>query len=65
LIITLSQNSTGNVITELAGVVVKRVPDDEGYERFEPQLTEQLLEVHRRLTEADPGEGIETPCWPA
>jgi hypothetical protein len=27
-------------------------------------LIEQLLEVRRRLIEADLGEGIETPYWP-
>jgi len=64
MIVTISQNSIGNAITELLGVVVKRVPDAEAYERFEPQLIEQLLEVRRRLIEADLGEGIETQYWP-
>ena len=65
LIVTISQNSIGNAITELLGVVVKRVPDAGAYERFEPQLIGQLLEVRRRLIEADLGEGIETSYWPA
>jgi hypothetical protein len=65
LIVTISQNSIGNAITELLGVVVKRVPDAAAYERFEPALIEQLLEVRRRLVEADLGEGIETAYWPA
>ena len=52
-IVTISQNSIGNAITERLGVVVKRVPDAAAYERFEPQLIEQLLEVRRRLIEAD------------
>lgn len=64
LIVTISQNSIGNAITELLGVVVKRVPDAEAYERFEPRLIEQLLEVRRRLIEADLGEAIETSYWP-
>ena len=65
LIVTISQNSIGNAITELLGVVVKRVPDEEAYASFEPALVEQLLEVRRRLVEADLGEGIATPHWPA
>jgi len=65
LIVTISQNSIGNAITELLGVVVKRLPDEEAYASFEPALVEQLLEVRRRLVEADLGEGIATPHWPA
>jgi len=65
LIVTISQNSIGNAITELLGVVVERLPDASGYEQFEPRLVEQLLEIRRRLVEADLGEGIETPYWPA
>lgn len=65
LLVTISQNSIGNAITELLGVVVKRVPDAEGYARFEPRLLERLLEVRRRLIEADLGEGIATAYWSA
>ncbi|HNQ04274.1 MAG TPA: hypothetical protein PKH69_06640 [Thiobacillaceae bacterium] len=65
LIVTISQNSIGNAITELLGVVVKRVPDAEGYARTEPALIDRLLEVRRRLVEADLGEGIATPYWAA
>lgn len=65
LIVTISQNSIGNAITELLGVVVKRQPDAEAYEQAEPALIERLLEVRRRLIAADLGEGIETPHWPA
>ncbi|MEA3273867.1 MAG: hypothetical protein U9Q81_00900, partial [Pseudomonadota bacterium] len=65
LIVTISQNSIGNAITELLGVVVKRVPDAEGYEVFEPRLIERLLEVRKRLIEADLGDGIETAYWAA
>ncbi len=65
LIVTISQNSIGNAITELLGVVVKRVPDAEAYGRAEPALIAQLLEVRRRLVEADLGEGIATPYWAA
>ncbi|MFC1684692.1 hypothetical protein ACFL0R_04360 [Pseudomonadota bacterium] len=64
LIVTISQNSIGNAITELLGVVVNRTPDAEAYERSEPQLIEHLLEVRRRMVEADLGEGIETKYWP-
>ena len=65
LIVTISQNSIGNAITELLGVVVKRVPDATAYEQFEPRLIEKLVEVRRRLSEADLGEGIATAYWGA
>jgi len=65
LIVTISQNSIGNAITELLGVVVNRQPDAEAYARAEPALLEQLLEVRRRLIEADLGAGIATAQWPA
>ena len=64
LIVTISQNSIGNAITELLGVVVKRVPDAEAYEKDEPALITQLLEVRKRLIESDLGDGIETKYWP-
>ena len=64
LIVTISQNSIGNAITELLGVVVNRIPDEEAYARQEPLLLERLLEVRRRLIEADLGEGIATAYWP-
>ena len=65
LIVTISQNSIGNAITEMLGVVVKRIPDAEAYARAEPALIEKLLEVRRRLIEADLGEGIATQQWDA
>ncbi|MCW9012893.1 MAG: hypothetical protein OQL06_03850 [Gammaproteobacteria bacterium] len=65
LIVTISQNSIGNAITELLGVVVKRTPDAEAYEKDEPALIEKLLDVRKRLIHADLGDGIATPFWPA
>lgn len=65
MIVTISQNSIGNAITELLGVVVKRTPDTTAYEQAEPALIERLLEVRHRLVEADLGEGIETAHWGA
>jgi cation transport regulator ChaB len=65
LIVTISQNSIGNAITELLGVVVRRMPDAEAYAKAEPTLLERLLEVRQRLIEADLGEGIATDYWPA
>jgi hypothetical protein len=62
--VTISQNSIGNAITELLGVVVKRVPDQQAYEQAEPALIEKLLEVRRRLIDADLGQGIKTQFWP-
>lgn len=65
LIVTISQNSIGNAITELLGVVANRRPDAEAYARTEPALLEKLLEVRRRLVEADLGTGIATAQWGA
>jgi hypothetical protein len=64
LIVTISQNSIGNAITELLGVVVNRTPDADAYGQHEPALIERLLEVRRRLIEADLGDGIATAHWP-
>ena len=64
LIVTISQNSIGNAITELLGVVVNRTPDADAYGAAEPALIARLLEVRRRLIEADLGEGIATAYWP-
>jgi hypothetical protein len=64
LIVTISQNSIGNAITELLGVVVSRTPDEDAYAAQEPALIARLLEVRRRLIEADLGEGIATAYWP-
>ena len=63
LIVTISQNSIGNAITELLGVVVKREPNAQAYEQLEPQLIERLLEVRSRLIEADLGDAISTNYW--
>jgi hypothetical protein len=64
LIVTISQNSIGNAITEMLGVVVKRIPDAAAYEADEPRLIEKLLEVRKRLINADLGSAINTPYWP-
>jgi hypothetical protein len=64
LIVTISQNSIGNAITELLGVVVNRVADADAYAKVEPALIARLLEVRCRLVEADLGEGIATAYWP-
>ena len=64
LIVTISQNSIGNAITELLGVVVNRIPDAAAYGQYEPALIERMREVRRRLVEADLGEGIATASWP-
>ena len=64
LIVTISQNSVGNAITELLGIVVRRVADDEAYARAEPALVARLLELRNRLVLAGLGEPIHTPSWP-
>ncbi|SFV86530.1 hypothetical protein MNB_SUP05-SYMBIONT-4-1325 [hydrothermal vent metagenome] len=63
LIVVISQNSIGNAITELLGVVVKREPNAEAYEKAEPALIDKLLQVRSRLVEADLGHGIATKYW--
>jgi hypothetical protein len=63
LIVTISQNSIGNAITELLGVVVKRRPDADAYSQAEPALIAKLMDVRRQLVDADLGEGIATPYW--
>ena len=65
LIVTISQNSIGNAITELLGIVVNRSPDSEAYEKHEPELIKRLLAVRSRLIEADLGSGIGTDYWGA
>jgi hypothetical protein len=62
-IVTISQNSIGNAITELLGVVVKRVPDAAAYEETESRLIEHLLTVRERLVTADLGDPIATEYW--
>lgn len=62
-IVTISQNSIGNAITELLGVVVKRVPDAQAYERTEQSLIAHLLAARQRLISADLGEAIKNRYW--
>jgi hypothetical protein len=63
LVVTISQNSIGNAITELLGVVVNRRPDAEAYEKTEPELIAKLLKLRTRLIDADLGYGIKTKYW--
>lgn len=63
LIVTISQNSIGNAITELLGVVVNRIPDAQAYEKDESALIEKLIKLRSRLIEADLGYGIKTRYW--
>lgn len=63
LIVTISQNSIGNAITELLGVVVNRTPNAKAYEKDEAQLIKKLLKLRTRLIDADLGYGIKTPYW--
>jgi hypothetical protein len=64
LIVTISQNSVGNAITELLGIVVKRIADEERYAKAEPELVRQLLELRTRLVRTNLGTAINTPSWP-
>lgn len=64
LIVTISQNSVGNAITELLGLVVKRQVDTEAYAAVEEGLVNRLLEVRERLQAANLGESLSAPCWP-
>ena len=63
LIVTISQNSIGNAITELLGVVVNRTPDADAYEKTEGELINKLLKLRSRLIDADLGHAIETKHW--
>lgn len=63
LIVTISQNSVGNAITELLGIVVKRVADEEAYAKAEGPLIQQLLELRTRLIRANLGTPITTAKW--
>ena len=62
-IVTISQNSIGNAITELLGVVVERSPDAAAYQHTESELVKRLLEVRQRLVNADLGDAIATEYW--
>ncbi len=64
LIVTISQNSVGNAITELLGIVVKRMADEAAYGAAEPEIVGQLLEVRNRLVKYNLGDKIHTPSWP-
>lgn len=65
LIVTISQNSVGNAITELLGIVVKRIADEDAYARAEPEIVRQLLELRTRLVRYNLGTPIHTPSWPS
>jgi hypothetical protein len=64
LVVTISQNSVGNAITELLGIVVKRQVDSAAYAAVEEGLVSRLLEVCERLQAANLGESLSSPCWP-
>ena len=63
LIVTISQNSVGNAITELLGIVVRRVADEAAYAKAEPHLIKQLLELRTRLVRANLGTPITSAIW--
>jgi len=60
-IVTISQNSIGNAITELLGIVVQRTADEEAYGAAEPALMKKLYEVRDRLVATGLGEAINVP----
>jgi hypothetical protein len=64
LLMTLTQNSVGNALPEMVGIVVHRNVDAEAYAKAEPALVERLLDVRDRLVEAGLGDPISTPFWP-
>ena len=59
-IVTISQNSIGNAITELLGIVVARTTDEEAYGRAEPALMAKLHAVRDRLVAAGLGKALNT-----
>ena len=64
LVVTISQNSVGNAITELLGIVVKRQCDPQAYAEVEEALVNRLLEARERLIAENLGEPISTKTWP-
>ena len=64
LVVTISQNSVGNAITELLGIVVRRIEDEQAYARAEERLLHQLLELRSRLVGYNLGEPVTTASWP-
>ena len=64
LIVTISQNSVGNAITELLGIVVRRVVDENAFAKAETHLVEQLLELRARLVKYNLGTPVSTLSWP-
>ena len=64
LVVTISQNSVGNAITELLGIVVQRVCDAQAYAQVEEALVNRLLEARERLLAENLGEPISTRHWP-
>lgn len=64
LVVTISQNSVGNAITELLGIVVKRVADENAYAAVEGPLVTKLLELRNRLVKYNLGSPIAAPSWP-
>jgi hypothetical protein len=65
LIVTISQNSVGNAITELLGIVVNRIADEAAYAQVEGKLVAQLLELRSRLINFGLGKAIGTASWPS
>ena len=63
LIVTISQNSVGNAITELLGIVVERVEDVPAYERDASGLVHRLIEARDRLQAAGLGQVINASNW--
>ncbi len=57
-IVTISQNSIGNAITELLGIVVQRTTDEDAYAQAEPALMAKLHAVRDRLVKAGLGEAL-------
>lgn len=63
-IVAISQNSVGNAITELLGIVVNRLEDPIAYAKNAPALTARLLEVRQRMLATGIGTAIATKHWP-
>ena len=57
-IVAISQNSIGNAVTELLGIVVDRTPNAIEYERTEPELMDKLLRLRGQLVKAGLGEAL-------
>lgn len=62
-IVTISQNSIWNAITELLWICVDRVEKPKQYAELEPRLVQQLLQISKRLERVGLWKQVNTEKW--